>query len=182
MTPGGPPQQHIAKGTDTFVAGVRGFFLILSLAVVVLNAWFLYYVDELKRRGCQCALGWRRTFMQASLMVFILMGILGFVMDWKKHFLWLAALFNLITIAYVIVTREFINDIKGSSCKCAETDAFEVLGIVNIIQIFFLVLAVVALLGMLFFWSTVGRGVSKARLATAAGAVGSAAAARRRRR
>lgn len=108
--------------------------LTLAFTMFLLNAWFLYYVEELKKSGCACALGWKRTFVQASLFVFLVTFVVGFFVDWRSYKA-IAFLMFLLTVAYLIIAREFIMQVKDAHCKCAQNDAFEVLSWVNFIQI-----------------------------------------------
>jgi hypothetical protein len=59
---------------------------------------------------------------------------------------WVTLALLVISVAYVVVTRMYINDITRSHCTCAESLAFKVLNVVNIINIVMFVLAVVLVL------------------------------------
>ena len=141
---------------------IRIVAITLSFLFIALNAWFLYYVEELKKQGCQCAMGWRRTFVQASLMVFLVFGVLGLFMNWSRHFPWLVFLLNLISLAYIVVTREFIEQVKASHCTCAETDAFDVLNWLNMFQIIMLVAVVIMFIIALITVASIKRKGGKA--------------------
>ena len=148
-------------GFAIYVKVMRIVFLLLNLGIVVLNAYFLYYVYQIEESGCRCALGWRRSFIEVSLGLFVIMGIVGLVVDWEDHFMWLSALYNGLIIAYLFVTREYINDMKSHHCDCAQTKAFGVLNVVNIIGLFLLAVTLLALLGLVLFWGlTRGGGTS----------------------
>ena len=135
-----------------FVKIMRFIFLLLNVGIVILNAYFLYYVYQIEATGCKCALGWRRSFLEVSLALFVVVGIVGLVVDWQDHFMWLAALYNGLIIAYIFVTREFINDMRAHTCKCAQTEAFDILNVVNIIGLFMLGITLFSLLGLVLFW------------------------------
>jgi hypothetical protein len=154
--------QKLVTSFKTFVFVLRTIFLLLNLGMIVLNAYFLFYVHKIERDGCKCALGWRRSFLEVSLVLFVLMGIVSLVVDWEDHFMWLSALYNGLIIAYLFVTREFINDMRSQSCQCAQTKAFEVLNIVNIIALFLLAAMLFGLVLVVLFWGTVGRTAKKA--------------------
>ena len=136
----------------TYVKIMRFIFLLLNVGIVILNAYFLYYVYQIEATGCKCALGWRRSFLEVSLALFVVVGIVGLVVDWQDHFMWLAALYNGLIIAYIFVTREFINDMRAHTCKCAQTEAFDILNVVNIIGLFMLGITLFSLLGLVLFW------------------------------
>lgn len=140
---------------------VRFFATLVSILMIVLNVWFLYYVEQIKAQGCSCALGWRRTFMQASLIAFVVFGIAGMFERLGKTFPILGLLLGLLSIAYIVVTRQFIHEIKRSHCQCAETKAFEVLDYLNAFQMFLLV--VLAFLLVVSIVSAASTMVSKRR-------------------
>ena len=133
----------VASGT---LSAIRITVMLLAFAMIVLNTWFLYYVEQIKMHGCTCAMVWQRTFMQASLITFIVLGTIGLFVNWSRHFVWLALLVNLLAITYVFVTRSFIFEIEKTHCKCAESAAYEVIGWLNVFQITMLVLALVAVM------------------------------------
>ncbi|GAX85682.1 hypothetical protein CEUSTIGMA_g13096.t1 [Chlamydomonas eustigma] len=109
---------------------VYGLVLALSVVMLILNAWFLYYVYELEKRGCKCALGWRRTFIEVYLALFFLSIVVGFFLsvDGGK---WMALAMSILLLVYVVVTRQFIDQMRQTHCTCAETDAFNWLNIIN---------------------------------------------------
>ena len=146
-----------ASGT---LSVVRITVMLLAFAMIVLNTWFLYYVEQIKMHGCTCAMVWQRTFMQASLIMFIVLGTIGLFVNWSRHFAWLALLVNLLAITYVFVTRSFIFEIEKTDCKCAETAAYEVIGWLNVFQIAMLVLALVAVMLALIVGSAKSGGKS----------------------
>ena len=140
------------------VAALKVVVLLAGLGMIALNAWFLFYVDRLEKRGCKCAMGWRRRFIEVSLLLFVIMQAIGLFVNWQDHFLWLSLAYQLLYISYVFVTREFIQEMKSSACECAETEAFEWLDVVNIIQIALLALALVVVLSGVLVWATMSPG------------------------
>ena len=123
---------------------MRLFFVLLGITMFLLNAWFLYYMDRMERDGCKCAQGWKRSFMQFSLIAFLSMAVVSLFINVSGHWLGVSVLFQALTIAYVIVTRSFISDVKSDHCQCAETKAFRVLDLVNMIQLVLLGIALAA--------------------------------------
>ena len=137
---------------------MRILFVALGIAMFLLNAWFLYYMDQLERSGCKCAQGWKRTFIQFSLIAFILMAVVSTFVNVDGHWFGIAVLFQALTIAYVIVTRSFIVEVKSDKCLCAETKAFRVLDIVNMIQLVLLGVSLVAALILIVRMTSSGKG------------------------
>ena len=146
-------------------AVVRSGFSLLALIFFALNVWFLYAVDKLRKGGCQCAESWRRNFIEFMLAVFVILFIAGLVFPVNKYMVGILGLiyFGLV-VAYILITRQFIDSLYASHCTCAETDAIWWLGLINIVQIVFLFLGVLfALLGLLFHSRSKGSSSSRRR-------------------
>lgn len=127
---------------------IYAVYIIIALLFTALNAYFLYYIDELAKKGCQCALGWHRTFMQVSLVVFILWELTMLVFRVQSR--WLSIFMLAFGFIYIVVTRMFIHKIKQHSCMCAETRAFTILDYYNMAVIILLaVYAIVIVVGLL---------------------------------
>lgn len=126
--------------------------LLISIGFFALNVWFLTYVYELEKKGCKCALGWRRQFMEFTLGLIIILTIVGLFINWPAHFVWLALAYQALIIVYIFVTRGFINEMNDSKCVCARTEAFKWLNIVNIVQLVYLALIfAIILLAVIFY-------------------------------
>jgi len=141
------------------VHAMRVLFAALTLAYLVLNGWFLYYVDRLEHIGCKCAMGWRRQVIETSLALFLLLGVAGLFINWQSHFPFLALIMSAITIMYIVVTRDFIRHVRSSDCECAETTAFETLNIWNWIQIACVAFVLFMLITSVVFMVVSRRGV-----------------------
>ena len=126
---------------------------IIAVAMLVLNSIFLYYTYELQQKGCTCALTWQRKFMEVTLFLFIIINVLNIV-GWNYTSPWIKLFMVLVTVAYVVVTRQFIQDVKNKQCTCADTRAYDVLNVVNYIQIALLVISLVLLVFSMIFIST----------------------------
>ena len=140
---------------------LRIFAVLVNVAFILLNAWFLMYVYELEKRGCKCAIGWRRSFMELMMAVYVVMGVVTCFGPVAPVVSLLLAPLSLI---YVIVTRQFINQMDSTACTCAETEAFKVLNVINWIQIGFLVLVFVLVALTLVASLTAGGGGGRKKL------------------
>lgn len=140
---------------------------VAYVVFAVLNAWFLYYIEQLKEHGCQCAIGWRRTVMQASLTVFVFsaaISLLGLSMGWNHNNTLLSVILSVVllsvSVTYIVITRQFIEHIEEIKCTCAQTRAYDVLHWFNWFQIFtfsaligIIILIIVASLLMTLYFS-----------------------------
>lgn len=146
---------------------IRLLMILLALAMFALNIWFLVYIDRLKRTGCQCAEGWRRTFMEFMLYVLILLFVVSFfVPNWAMALPIVFAVYVVLIIFYIVVTRQFIEQIVASNCKCADTDALWWLSLINNIQVVGLFLVVLAFLMALLFTGRPRRSLTMASSTT----------------
>ena len=113
-------------------------FVILDIARIVLNAFFLYYTYHLQKSGCSCAMNWRRTFMEVSLFIFVLLGLLR--LFGMRRNVWVDMFDAILFVTYVVITRQFLLMMKRSQCYCARNKTFKWLDIINYLQIVMLCL------------------------------------------
>ena len=133
-------------------AAVRSGFSIFALIFFLLNVWFLYAVDKLGKNGCKCAEGWRRSFIEFMLAVFVILFIVGLIFPIGTYMVGiLLFVYFAFFVAYIIITRQFIDTMYSTDCTCAETAAIWWLGLINIIQIIWLIIAVILVLMALLF-------------------------------
>jgi hypothetical protein len=127
------------------VAG-RAVNAIVLFSWLILDAIFLYYVDHIRRTGCVCAMGWKRTFMQVALIAFIasyLLMIIGWRASTRAMRVLIHSFLVILSVAFIAVTRSFINDIKRSDCACARTTVYSILNIINYLRIALLIIGFV---------------------------------------
>ena len=117
------------------LAMVRIAMVVVALAMLVINAYFLHYMDRLERDGCKCSQGWKRTFIEGSLIVWLTAAVVQLFVGLESTWFWIGPLVQLVILANIFVTRSFIMQIKSGSCTCAKTEAFKVLDIVNSVQL-----------------------------------------------
>ena len=107
--------------------------VVITAIMLCLNVAFLLYTYKLEHSGCKCALDWHRTFMECALALFVVLGVAS-MFGWKEP-AWMSLLVFLVTVAYITVTRMFIKRIQHQACACAKSDTFDVLNVVNYVQI-----------------------------------------------
>jgi hypothetical protein len=113
----------------------------------------LYFIDNLHSNGCQCAENWRRKYIEFMLAVFVILFIAGLVFPVSKYMVGILSLvYFILVVAYIVITRQFIDSLTAAHCTCAtDSNAFWWLGAINILQIVALFIGVLfALLGLLF--------------------------------
>jgi len=125
-----------------FKAPVRAMYLItlmVQIAVIVLFAYFIHYFKQLKQEQCTCALSWRTKLLQFVLMGMILIMVARMFLRGKwDNILSMVAL--IMSLTFILVTFQFSMKVRKDQCECAMTPAFRVLDIVNMVQVFLLML------------------------------------------
>lgn len=157
-----------ARYDSKLPAAIRILSVVVSLGIIALNSVFLYYTYELEQNGCECAMNWRRRFMEMCLFLFVALGIAN-LLGWREN-VWVWLLFAALFVAFVIVTREFVNLMKSKSCACAQrSDVFKVLDVWNMFLIFWLVLVVIRVIFVVSAMSAIRNDASGATVSRVSG-------------
>jgi len=126
-----------------FMARMISFLIVTFF--LILNSWFLVYVERLESKKCECAISWHRNILQAVLAIMVVLGV-GFLLF--SHvvplFHIMQGIMTVTSIVYIVTAFLFIRRIKHEKCTCAQTAAFKVMNILNIIYIVLICLAIVA--------------------------------------
>ena len=124
------------------------FTLVIKLIFASLYAWMVIWLHSLSVKGCTCAMTWKKTFLEVMFAIALLLLVASFFVTIPLP---LAILSSLFLIVGVVITRIFIIEIKrDDECACADTLSLQTLNILNYIQIFMLVLVVLATVALLF--------------------------------
>lgn len=119
-------------------AYVHAPMILIAIVVITLQAISFNYIHKLEQVGCECAKGWKRDFIFWYLVVSIfywifMITVLAFgdswgIMSTVPMFIF-KILFNLGTIAFVIITLMYVSYLKKEKCKCSESSGRVVLQI-----------------------------------------------------
>lgn len=118
------------------------FFLLASLIAITIWSYIFLYIIKLEKIGCECALNWRRSFIKYYIIVIILTAILKITSLFDKIPFAIKLLLPFATVAFLIITYQYVNDLKKKKCECSRETARDVLEIVNYIQIGLVVFSV----------------------------------------
>jgi hypothetical protein len=119
-------------------------FVFISF-FLVLNSWFLMYVDRLASKECKCAHSWHRSVLQGVFVALILTGISTLLFSHMLPFMHIIqGILVIINLVYIVTAFLFVQRIKKENCACAQTTAFKVINFINIVYIILLALAIVA--------------------------------------
>lgn len=126
------------------------FLFLLSLLLLALNIYILVYLFRLEGTGCECAMGFRRTYAIAYIIASFVYSVLMAGVDMyltaagktpednpalvigvgTVSFAMLAA-----GIAYVILSVQYINRLRDEKCACSDALARDVWEVVLYIKI-----------------------------------------------
>lgn len=119
----------------------------LPLIGVVLSSLIIYYVTSLEKIGCECAMGYKRTYILGYSVVAIIYGLFMSIVGADKvtRILLknplLLAFFGLLGVAGIVnmvLTFMFVEEMKKKNCDCSESvyrDMMYVLAILQAISI-----------------------------------------------
>jgi hypothetical protein len=112
---------------------------------LILNSWFLIYVDRLASEKCKCALSWHRNVLQGVFVVLILAGVCTLLFGHILPFMHvIQGILIIVNFVYIVTAFMFVQRIKREGCTCAQTSAFKVIHFINILYIVLLCLSIVA--------------------------------------
>lgn len=134
-----------------------------TIAMICLNAYFLNYVYELEKDKCTCSLTWRRKCIEVTLATFIVLGAANLVGWGISTVPWMSVVMLGVTVLYVVLTRQYLNDVGHHHCACAEKPAYKVLNVVNIINIVALLIVFAIFLYRLFSMAASSGGKGRGR-------------------
>lgn len=110
----------------------------LSLIVIIVYLWLIYYLVKLEQTGCVCALTWHRNYILFYLVFVILLDIIMVVFknsisDFKLNGPMVAILFIsmialvVASIIFLVTLIKYVKYLKEEKCKCSEGYARDVL-------------------------------------------------------
>lgn len=116
---------------------------IASVAASVVYATYVHhYVIRLERIGCDCAVDFRRTYIQWFTLALIAIGITNIALRLTGGDLGLAILSMVLspimfvaTVIYVVFVIQYINRLRREKCLCSEGMARSILYLVTIINV-----------------------------------------------
>jgi hypothetical protein len=115
----------------------------LPLIGVVLSSLIIYYVINLEKIGCQCAMGYKRTYILAYNAVAILYGVSVAIFGTDKFASMLLrhpllfiipGLLAAAGILNIVFTLMFVEDMKKKNCECSKSIYRDMMYVLAIIQ------------------------------------------------
>lgn len=111
-------------------AYVHAPMILIAIVVITLQAISFNYIQKLEQVGCECAKDWKRDFIFWYLVVSIIywvfmIVVMSFGDKWNlmtsTPLYVFKILFNLGTIAFVVITLMYVSYLKKEKCKCSES-------------------------------------------------------------
>ena len=144
-----------SKGKEGEGTGTAMVALLVSLIMLALQIYILYYTFKLERIGCDCAADFRRTYAQVyiilSFAVYVALGIMEALTNEENMIVMSAAkavlngIMFLGGIVYVIFVWQYISKLRRIKCACSTSLARDIWEVVNYIHIGVLILGVIIL-------------------------------------
>lgn len=112
------------------------------VASVVYAIYVHHYVVRLERIGCDCAMDFRRSYIQWYTLALIVIGVVNVALRLSGGAgglavisLVLSPIVALATIVYVVFVLQYVDRLRREKCECSETMARAVLYIVTVVHI-----------------------------------------------
>ena len=135
--------------TDLY-KGLLAFVLIVNL---LLQIFLLNYIYKLETTGCECAKGWRRSFIKyylIVLVVFTIAQVFVITMDGVNSLFALNIAFSgimfIFGLCFAIITLQYVHTLKKTKCECSNTLARTVLNLVALIDIIVYIWVILSIL------------------------------------
>lgn len=116
--------------------------MFVEAAIICLYLWLLYYLVNLQKTNCTCALNKKRQWIIGFVCFSIVVNMYSFIT--RKTFLdnvalWLV--YGLVVLVNLVVMFQYVYYLKKDRCVCSEGDARSVITMIAIFQAVFLGIA-----------------------------------------
>ena len=105
----------------------------LSVLYAAILAWIWAYLRRLERTGCECARGFRRSFIMVFLALRVL-AVAASLVAGPEVAAPLAMVMVPLDVVFVILTLQYVHRLKTTKCQCSDGLARDVLATVAIID------------------------------------------------
>jgi len=125
----------------------------LPLVGIVLSSLIIYYVTNLETIGCECAMGYKRTYILAYNAVAVLYGVFMVIFGadkvasilLKQPLLFaIPGLLAAAGVVNVVITLMFVEEMKKKNCECSKSVYRDMMYVLAIIQAVSIGLAILA--------------------------------------
>lgn len=106
---------------------MKALSYLIPILIFVIQISIIYYLFKLERTGCKCAMGYKRTYILAYLVIntlFVILNLFTNVFKYtsnNKIALFLMNIYSLggmVNIAFII---QYVNMLKAKKCECSES-------------------------------------------------------------
>lgn len=138
-------------------------YIILSSIIFTLDIVFVYYLSNLKTKGCTCALNYRRDYIMYYIIFNFSLSVLMLFYSFR-HMLMnrnvniLIILFFLLTalhIVCIVFIFQYIDMLKTTNCKCSESIIRDILYVYNILDTSAMIISFINFLLFIFLLTSV---------------------------
>lgn len=159
---------------------MTGLALFVSLVIMIVNIFVLVYLRRLESIGCECAMDFRRTYIQVYLIISLInAGVIGlFTLATGTQIMqaaesthtalviglsvWSVIMF-IAGVVYIVFAMQYIHRLRNEKCDCSRSVTRDVWEVVLYIKIALMALSLLLLLLAFSMW-----GIQKASLPASA--------------
>lgn len=122
--------------------------MLAATVIIALHIWILYYIIQLQKSNCECALGMKHKIIRAYLSVMIPLNLLmltfqimrsSTLASWiKGHPTTTTSIYTLILLIkaiYIAIVFMYIRELKETKCDCSVHNARTALEMLNYLAI-----------------------------------------------
>ena len=128
---------------------------VISILYLFIWAYIFLYITKLEQVGCACSKDWKRSFIKYYIGIIMVLILLRMFSIWTSDKVpaALMTLEILASIGFVVIAYHYIHELKKKKCQCSVDSARDVFEIVNYVQIFMLLLALVIMIHAMVLFS-----------------------------
>ena len=127
---------------------------IITFAMICVNVYLMWYLYELEKNGCKCAMNWRRTLIMFIIGFWIVLELSN-LMHLKSiynitHSHWFLILSFVLTLVNVIIIYQYIKMLDTEDCKCSKSSAKGILEAIAILDTIMYILIILIAIRVMF--------------------------------
>lgn len=113
--------------------------ILIGIVAIIIQLSILYYLWNLEKIGCKCAMDWRRDYIMA----FIVIGLVylcSYMIYKDKLPLYFSLIFMILGLINIVAVIQYVNKLKDDNCECSESvmrDIMYVIALFNAVMYFF---------------------------------------------
>ena len=136
----------------TLKSALKWFNVVIAIMLVGINSYIIYFLHELEKKGCKCALDWQRNGIMFLTSIYVIVILLQWTMGnklSKQHNNWVRITILSVMFANIVLIYQYIYVLYKEQCHCPGKFGIEAL---EFVAVYFTCIFVLALLALLWMW------------------------------